>query len=744
MMSPSTGLRTTCAGLVLSLLSMPASAQIEIADGLSLKPGALELAPDGSLLIAHGAPGARLLSGNPPDFEEQALDPHCDDVGGLARHESGQLLACYIDDRLRLVAAWWTGSDWRFDEIEQGYSGNGSCVATFDGNAEPVVAWAKNETVRVARARGGAWQVEDVDDAAGAPLRRGALSIAVDANGRPALAMRNRDQGSVELARWTGSAWAIETVASGLVPGISTALAFDPSGAPAVAYRDDGSADESLATWNGSAWVSEVVRNVFANTHRHSLRFRDDGTAVLVMGNEIAFREPAGWQVSPLPPEILALSGDSLELTSTGAPVVLGITHVAQLFGTDWSTWPLSPDRRSVPRGPALDLAPSGEPRLAHGAYFAREVASALRVGGAWIVETARADTINAWSVSLDHDSSGLPGIVAIHDFTSALSYSSFDGTGWTSELVDPDDAWEPDLSFSPGDRPVIAYRADIGSLVVAEATGGAWQSEVVDAVSRDGAWPSLIHDSEGNAAVAYRSADLLKLARRGPGGDWTVEIVDEDWPTGEHPALALMPDGRIAISYHSDELDSPRLAIESASGWQYETIDLGRFDVERHRDLVIDGSGRIFLSQGEWASNAPQVMWREWGEWQVETVDEYRGDRSTEIELAPDGRLVVAYGGGCRSEARVTWWDPPPVQFLLVRQSIDSLVPGWRDGAFPFTRDNDDELPPFPVTARPVAVADELPSGPLVLYRALVSGGTLAAGLRVEKIGGQIIVSYP
>jgi hypothetical protein len=69
--------------------------------------------------------------------------------------------------------------------------------------------------------------------------------------------------------------------------------------------------------------------------------------------------------------------------------------------------------------------------------------------------------------------------------------------------------------------------------------------------------------------------------------------------------------------------------------------------------------------------------------------------------------------------------------------------VPGWHDEAFPFTLDNDDELAPFPITVRPVMVADDLESGPLVLDRAVTSEGSLPASLRVCKIAGRERINF-
>jgi len=724
----------------------PVTAQVEIADGYAPRASALELAADGSLLIAHGAPGARLLSGSAPAFDAEPLDPHCDDVGSLTRHDTGQLIACYQDRNVathRVVAAWWNGATWRFDELDRVGGGNGTCVAAFDGNAEPVVAWMTSEGVRVARASGGVWDNALLDPGPGAPVFRDALSLAVDADGHPAISMRNRDGGAVELARWTGSEWAIDRVASGFPPGWTTAVAFDPMGAPAVAYRDSSSEDELLATWDGSTWTSEIVRNLFQGVDFRSLRFRTDGTPVLLMGGQVAVRGPMGWQLSDLPDEIVPSSGDSLELDAAGQPVVLGRTHVALPVGGGWETWPIADEWRTVSPRPSLDLGLDGEPRFAHGLLSARVIASAVRDAGTWTQEDVRPEVTRPTSVSLEHDALGRPAVAATHEFDSVLSFSRLDGGVWNSEIVVTEPAFEADLSFGPDNRPVIAYRGGVGALIVADFDGGSWTLEEIDGVSRNGSWPSIAHDDAGNAFIAYQSQDLLKLARR-RGGTWTVEVVDADWPTGESPELAFTPEGRVGISYHSEKLDAPRLAIETAAGWSLETIELGRFDVARRRDLVFDAAGRAFIGQSAWATNYPQVMWREWGEWRVETLDEYGGAWPPDIELAPDGRLVAGYGSGCRGEARITWWEPPAVEFLFLRQSIEALVPGWHDEAFPFTRDNDDELAPFPITMRPVMVADDLPSGPLVLYRAVISGGSLPPSLRVRKIAGQVRINFP
>ncbi|MCK4444711.1 MAG: fibronectin type III domain-containing protein, partial [Thermoplasmata archaeon] len=66
----------------------------------------------------------------------------------------------------------------------------------------------------------------------------------------------------LRYARWTGSAWNIETVDSLGIVGDHSSLALDSHDLPHIGYYDGTNDDLRYAKWNGSAWSIETVDSV--------------------------------------------------------------------------------------------------------------------------------------------------------------------------------------------------------------------------------------------------------------------------------------------------------------------------------------------------------------------------------------------------------------------------------------------------------------------------------------------------
>lgn len=159
-----------------------------------------------------------------------------------------------------LKYAWWTGSAWNFESIETG-SDNDIHVTSLalDANDRPHVSYSdyvNNYAHKYAQWTGTAWSIETFDAENYAPMEL-SNSLALDADGHPHISYINWDEDDPVLnyARWTGSAWSVETIDTNSV--WETSLALDTDDHPHISYIAD---DElKYARWTGSAWSVEVV-----------------------------------------------------------------------------------------------------------------------------------------------------------------------------------------------------------------------------------------------------------------------------------------------------------------------------------------------------------------------------------------------------------------------------------------------------------------------------------------------------
>ena len=106
----------------------------------------------------------------------------------------------------------------------------------------------------------------------------------------------------------------------------------------------------------------------------------------------------------------------------------------------------------------------------------------------------------------------GYPAI-AYADADSKLAFAEWDGTQWTTTIVDDGAAAYPSLAYDPGDNnPGIAY-ASLGDLKFAWHDGSSWHTMVVDNDPIElGFHPSLAFNEYGTGwpAIAYTSWDTL------------------------------------------------------------------------------------------------------------------------------------------------------------------------------------------------------------------------------------------
>jgi hypothetical protein len=165
--------------------------------------------------------------------------------------------------------------------------GNDSTLAYDENGILHVVYYhaAKRTLEHVVRASDGGWSNAQIIDNADADL--GCYSsMALDANGRPAVAYFDANVGDLKFARFDGDEWQTTVVDWRSITGLYPSLAFDHSGAPVISYYHKSNGDLRLARYDGNGWFIKAVDASSDDVGRHtSLAIASNGRIAITYDN---------------------------------------------------------------------------------------------------------------------------------------------------------------------------------------------------------------------------------------------------------------------------------------------------------------------------------------------------------------------------------------------------------------------------------------------------------------------------
>ena len=283
----------------------------------------------------------------------------------------------------------------------------------------------------------------------------------------------------------------------------------------------------------------------------------------------------------------------------------------------------------------AVGLAVSGAMLLADGTWTADTVASTGDVG---------------FYNALAFDQAGLPSIAYSDNTNDDVRFAHFDGTHWTTSLVDgaKNVATGIDLAYDPSGKPAISYGWN--GLKFAEWTGTSWSIQTVVKAAANDVTSLAYLGSTPYIALAAGSgrSGSLQLAYR-TGGKWIVEVVEK--AAAKYKSLAFDANGNPVIAYSDDlnsdgQLDTLKVARKVAGKWTVSVLETGvvgygvyaglAFDTAGN-PAVVHGNGTVrYLSwTGLWSAGA--------GAWTPSVVDggPFAGGESLRFSQGTAGPLV-------------------------------------------------------------------------------------------------------
>jgi len=235
-----------------------------------------------------------------------------------------------------------SGSSWALQQIPDSDAVGQHSSLRYDSSGYPVIAYHQfipfSGGVKQARWTGSNWQVEYVDTDPG-EVGGVHTSLALDTANTPHIsygAGNGANQGELRYATWTGSAWAIQVVDSGIgsiypLSSIFTSIALDSAGRPRIAYRDAIRGDLKFAQWTGSAWIIETIDSADDVGWWCSLVIDASGNSwisyydVTTQSVKLAVNRGSGWEISTIDSGLGTdgnLGYTSLALDHAGNPAI--------------------------------------------------------------------------------------------------------------------------------------------------------------------------------------------------------------------------------------------------------------------------------------------------------------------------------------------------------------------------------------------------------------------------------------
>ena len=161
----------------------------------------------------------------------------------------------------------WTGGlyGWEIQTVETGFH-HGISLA-LDADDGPHISHINDNNLKYTKKTGGFWSTTTVDTITPSGFMIGGdiTSIALDTLGNPCISYMSRDPDQLKYAKWTGSAWSIQTVdtysTTAINPYMYSSLAIDSQNQPHIAYfeEDNDNLKHAWTSTSGGGWFTETV-----------------------------------------------------------------------------------------------------------------------------------------------------------------------------------------------------------------------------------------------------------------------------------------------------------------------------------------------------------------------------------------------------------------------------------------------------------------------------------------------------
>jgi hypothetical protein len=323
------------------------------------------------------------------------------------------------------------------------------------------------------------WFIEIVAGSGG--MWGGETSIAVNSSGYPHISYYEGSSSDLKYARWTGSAWSIQTVDSGGSVGEDSSICLNSSGYAHISYYDSSNMNLKYANWTGSTW-NIVTVDTASGTGTH--------TSLAIDSLDYPHISYYDWNAHDLKYAKWTGSIWSIETVDSGG---------------GWDAGEAS----------SIALDSSGYPHISYKYEDMDDtyLRYARWTGGFWSIVNVcivGPDTSSSYplSTSIDLDSSNRAHISYYDNTNYDLEYARWTGSSWSFSLIDTvgDVGEYNSIALNGSDYAHISYyNATNGDLKFARWTGSDWSIETADSAGDVGEDTSIAIDSGGDVHISYK-----------------------------------------------------------------------------------------------------------------------------------------------------------------------------------------------------------------------------------------------
>jgi PKD repeat protein len=554
----------------------------------------------------------------------------------------------------------------------------------------------------------GDWRIETVDCDG---IVGWGPSIAIDSNDNPHIGYRDRTNEKLKYAKWTGSSWTFENVATVTGPGADNNLALDSNDNPHFSFRRYPSLSYEYASWDGTKWRIDVLESKYHIGEYGSIAIDQNDIPHISYGDTASCHlryakwNGSAWNIKVVDRRSCVGRFSSIAIDSNGYPHISYVGwnfHLgyAKWNGTMWRTKTL--DWGSTVGFTSIAIDANDNPHISYYDIKRENLKYAKWNGSAWNKETVDSiGSVGEWT-SLALDSNGHPHISYLDRTNGNLKYAVWNGTVWELEAIDSlgQVGWFSSLALDSTDTPHISY-LDVSKSDLKYATKGVPSGEpqliadagpdqtvnMGDVVQFDGSgtkggvtefwinqtvvgrdhWggrilpPSIAVDSNDNPHLSFGNKSGYLLYARWTGTNWSIETVEPGvsfWGF-KTPSLALDDNDFAHIAYYDREEDDLKYARWTGTNWSIETVESDG-DVGAGVRLTLDTNGYPHMVYSKMTGGHGSVKYAKWdgSRWVNEVVDSTSGICGPpSIDIDSNGNPHMSYGQQHNNELRYARW---------------------------------------------------------------------------------------